>query len=60
MLFCRYYYGNQIDETDVTGTSSMNGRDVNTYRLDLETEGKRPLEDLGVNGRIILNCIKNK
>jgi hypothetical protein len=38
----------------------MNGRDVNTYRLDLETEGKRPLEDLGVNGRIILNCIKNK
>jgi hypothetical protein len=41
-------------------TSSMHGRDLNTYRIDLKTEGKRPLEDLCVNGRIMLNGIRNK
>jgi hypothetical protein len=39
----------------MAGTSSMHGRDLNTYRLDLKTEGKRQLEYLGVNWRIILN-----
>jgi hypothetical protein len=57
-LFCSvedYYSGDQIKKMRWAGNFALMGERRGTYRVLVgKTEGKSPLKDLGIDGKLIL------
>jgi hypothetical protein len=59
--FTKYYSGDQIRKNERAGHVASMGEMKNTYHILVgKPEGKNHLEDLGVDGKIILEWILGK
>jgi hypothetical protein len=55
VLFTKYYSGDKVKKTEMDRTCSTYGERRGVYRVLVgKPEGRRPLEDQGVDGKIIL------
>jgi hypothetical protein len=60
-LFTKYDYDDQIKKNDMGVECSMQGEIRNSYKvLSGKSERKKPLEDRGMDGSIILKYILRK
>jgi hypothetical protein len=56
VLFTKYY-GDQINEDEMGGACSTHGKDMHTVLLFGNLKGRDHLEDVGIDGKVILEWI---